>query len=285
MTTKIARRTFISGAGAGLFFPNKPRTAHARDLSNPKSSLRTYAKLVGSTAAETVHYWYTGTIYGVVPGEISQPVLDFAGLAKSVWWPNDDGTFGQRIYDIGYYADMNSGEPVEEFVNPYTGVPNWPVHYRAGPNEFTHKPERRDWKVSGDDIWLEETLALEMPNWLDPEEWPLASTGKTIRFRYTNTYRGKITDIENPDFNSAPSLFGWSALTDWYPFMLMGQRPGHLHWLGQGRKIDSFTEASTQSLNYLEANLPEYLESDEPWTERANNYTQYMAQRQPLKGD
>jgi len=283
MTIKIDRRAFIGGAGAGFLFPIKSRTAHALDLSNPQDSLNVYAKLVGSTAAESVHYCYSGTIYGVIPGELSRPVLDFAGLVKSVWWPNDDGTFSQRVYDVGYYADMDSGEPVEEFLNPYTNKLNQPVHFRVGPNEFTRKAERRDLKVSGNDIWLQETLALEMPNWLDPEEWPLASTGETVRFRYIETYRGRISDIENPEISSAPSLFSWSALTDWYPFMLMGQRPGHLHWLGLGRKISSFAEMSIQTLNYFEANLPEYLETDEPWTERSNNYEQYMAQCRPMK--
>ncbi|NKB45365.1 MAG: DUF1838 domain-containing protein [Alphaproteobacteria bacterium] len=291
MMSQFSRRTLIgntAAAGGLTAFSLGVRGAQASkslDFSNAEEGLRAYAKLLGNTKAATVHYWYSGTIYGVLPGEDSQPVMGFAGLAKNIWWPTDEGNFGQRIFDVGYFADLETGEPIDEFVNPFTGKTNHPVHYRSGPSQFTRAYENRNWQVSGDDVWLEESLAFKMPNWLEPAEWPLASSGETLRFRYTNTYRGKVSDLENPSITSAPSLLGWNAITDWYPFMLMGQQPGFLNWISQGRKINDFSEVSSQTMRYLEAHLPDYLYSDEPWTEPANNYVQYMEQRQPMRNE
>jgi hypothetical protein len=295
MITQFSRRNLISSAAAagglaaslaaGGLGSRRAAATTSLDFSNAEEGLRAYAKLVGSTEAATVHYWYAGTIYGVLPGEDSQPVMGFAGLAKNIWRPLDDGTFSQRIFDVGYYADLETGEPLDEFANPFTGEINYPVHYTSGPSQFTRKAERRNWQTSGDDVWLEESLAFKMPNWLDPVEWPLASSGKTLHFRYTNTYRGTLSDLANPDIPSTPSLLGWNAITDWYPFMLMGQQPGFLNWISQGRKINDFSEVSSQTLRYLEAHFPDYLDLDAPWTEPANNYVQYMEQRRPVSNE
>jgi len=280
--TQFSRRSLIGAAAvSGLNW----RFAHGTsfiNFSDAGEELRAYVKLVGSTEAAAVHYFYSGKIYGLVPGEDSQPIMGFAGLAKNIWKPLDDGNFAQRIFDIGYFADLERGEPIDEFFNPFTKKVNRPVHYANGPNEFIRKAEKRNWQISGDDVWLEESLAFKMPNWLDPNVWPLASTGETLRFRYTNTYRGKLSDLKNPRIVSATSLLGWNAVTDWYPFMLMGQRPGFLHWISQGRKINNFSEVPQQTLQYLEANFPNYLSLEAPWAEQVNNYVQYMEQRQPM---
>ena len=291
MVTKFSRRNLIGnvaaagGLAASGFGARRAAAANSIDFSNAEEGLRAYAKLVGSTKVATVHYWYSGTIYGVLPGEASQPIMGFAGLAKNIWQPLDDGTFGQRIFDVGYFSDLQTGEPLDEYVNPFTGKMNQPVHYRSGPSHFIRKPENRNWQASGDDVWLEESLAFRMPNWLDPAEWPLASSGRTLHFRYTNTYRGKIADLESPSIFSAASLLGWNAITEWYPFMLMGQQPGFLIWVSQGRKINDFSEVSGQTLGYLEAHFPGYLGSDQPWTKPVNNYVQYMEQRRPMSNE
>ncbi|MDG2241876.1 MAG: DUF1838 family protein [Rhodospirillaceae bacterium] len=286
MIDQLNRRALVSGAGAMVGFSLFGSDALATtriNLSDEQEALRAYAKLVGSTERATVHYWYAGTIYGVLPGEGSLPILGFAGLAKNLWRPMDDGSFSQRIFDVGYFADLETGEPVDELLNPITGKVNHPVHYLSGPSQFTRSAEPRNWKISGDDIWLEESLSFKMPNWLSPEEWPLASSGNTLHFRYTNTYHSKLYDITDPYVSSAPSLFGWNAITDWYPFMLMGQRPGFLNWIGQGKKVQRPSDILPQTMNYLKTYYPNYLDSDEPWEKPANNYVQYMEQRQPMK--
>ena len=281
MAQNLSRRAVFRGAGAlagTAAVGGASSTAAATtpiDFSDPVQCVRAFAKLAGSVEAATVHYWYKGTIYGMTPEE-SRPLLGYAGIIKIVWRPGDNGSYRYRFFDCGYYADLETGEPLDVFENPYTGEIVKPLHYLGGPFKFEKKPQILDWTSSGDDIWIAESLGLNLPNKLDPRQWPKGSTGETLNMRYVFGFSGKLSDLENDELTSAPCLLSSDDISPWYPYLRMGQRPGFNYWNHQGKKISDLSDISPQTLAFLEANQPEFLNSDEPWEGSKDSFTLYM---------
>jgi len=279
MNNRLTRRSILHSASAlaalGTLSAGQSNAAsRAIDFKDPEDNVRAFAKLAGSIKAETVHFFYSGTIFGMTPEE-SQPLFGYAGIMKYLWRPSNNGGYRYRMFDTGYYADLATGVALNEFENPYTHEVVRPLHPRAGPYDFVAEPGILDWRQSGDDVWTTVTQGIQMPNKLDPAEWPLGSTGETLNFRYEFGFRGKLSELESDDTASAPCLQFFSEISPWYPFLRMGRRPGFNYWSMQGKKINSLSEVPPETRAYLEQDEPEFFDSDEPWIEPANSYDQY----------
>ena len=72
---KLSRRTILHSAtaiaGFGLLSSKQSQTQLTSfiDLENPEDKVIAFAKLAGSLKPEAVHYFYSGTIYGMTPDE------------------------------------------------------------------------------------------------------------------------------------------------------------------------------------------------------------------------
>ena len=189
------------------------------------------------------------------------------------------------LYDVGYFSDLETGLPSEEFTNPFTGEINRPVKIVGGPFDRVIKPEVRPFKVRGDELWLDEPAYLNFVNKLDPKIWKKASTAERLSFLYVETYHGKISDIANPDLTSAPMTITSTHNTSWYPFFLMGQRPGRHYWQSVGKKVDDLErDVPIELINFIEKEKPGYFESEKPWIKRKGTFQAYKDEREPIQG-
>ena len=275
---KLSRRTILHTttaiAGFGILNSKQGQTqlTSSIDLQNPEDNVIAFSKLAGSLKPEAVHYFYSGTIYGMTPEE-SDALFNYSGVMKFVWKPIGDNSYRYRMFDIGYFSDLLTGLPLDEFKNPYTNETVKVLQPRAGPYDFFAKPQPLDWRQSGDQLWISNSEGIQMPNRLDPKYWPLGSTGKMINFRYIFGYRGKLSDIEDKQRTNVSCLQFFSELSPWYPFLRMGQRPGFNYWSLQGNKINSLSDVAPETLAYIEKNEPGFFENDQPWIETANAYS------------
>ena len=232
MRTQINRREMIGGLGSLAVAPNL-LAASAQDVKiNPSNSLidfsdplqnsTAYVKLIGTTARGMVHLYNQGTIYGVTPDEGAKPMIGYTSILKGVWKPWTENSFYYTLYDYGYFMDLETGLPIQEFKNPFTGEINWPGKIKGGPFDRVIRPEVRKFNVRNNDVWLNEDLFINVVNKLDPEIWPKASAGKTLNFLYVESYSGKVSDLADPEISSAPMQLISTHNTSWYPFFLMG---------------------------------------------------------------
>jgi hypothetical protein len=258
--------------------------SHNIDLSDPVQNALAYTKLIGTTARSMVHIYYKGTIYGMTPEDGAKPMIGHTGVLKGVWKPWVDNSFYYTLYDVGYFSDLETGLPSEEFTNPFTGEINRPVKIIGGPFDRVIKPEVRPFKVRGDELWLDEPAYLNFVNKLDPKIWKKASTAERLSFLYVETYHGKISDIANPDLTSAPMTITSTHNTSWYPFFLMGQRPGRHYWQSVGKKVDDLEkDVPIELINFIEKEKPGYFESEKPWIKRKGTFQAYKDERTPIK--
>ncbi|MBT6572123.1 MAG: DUF1838 family protein, partial [Gammaproteobacteria bacterium] len=247
MNKKIDRRSVLLGAGvatvatAATVMSPRPYQAAEKprqpiNFADDMDNVRAYAKLAGTLADDTVHYWYRGTIFGATPDD-TKAMLGFTGLLKMSWKNLGNGSFHYRNFDLGYFTEPDSDVRIEEFTNPFTGITNRPIDIKGGPFDVVITPRQYEWTRSGDDIWFSEAKHFKFANKLSPEEWPTASTGDTLNMLYLDGFNGKVSDLENPELDSAPSILGIHHVNPWYPFFLMGQQPGVNYWHGKGKKI------------------------------------------------
>ena len=169
---RFNRRQVIGGIGAltalsqvsdakGLF------TNQHIDLNDPIQNALAYAKLVGTADRSMVHIYYKGTIFGMTPDEGIKPMIGHTGVLKGVWKPWINDSYYYTLYDVGYFMDLETGLPVEEFENAFTGEINRPVKIVGGPFDRVIKPEVRPFKVRENEFWLDEPAYLNFVNKLD----------------------------------------------------------------------------------------------------------------------
>jgi hypothetical protein len=71
--------------------------------------------------------------------------------------------------------------------------------------------------------------------------------------------------------------------TSWYPFFLMGQRPGGHYWQAIGKKVENLeSDVPIELINYIEKEQPGYFESEKPWKKRKAILQAYKDEREPL---
>ena len=293
MRTQINRREMIGGLGSLAVAPNL-LAASAQDVKiNPSNSLidfsdplqnsTAYVKLIGTTARGMVHLYNQGTIYGVTPDEGAKPMIGYTSILKGVWKPWTENSFYYTLYDYGYFMDLETGLPIQEFKNPFTGEINWPGKIKGGPFDRVIRPEVRKFNVRNNDVWLNEDLFINVVNKLDPEIWPKASAGKTLNFLYVESYSGQVSDLADPEISSAPMKLISTHNTSWYPFFLMGQRPGGHYWQAIGKKVEDLeSDVPVELINYVENENPGYCESEKPWKKRKDIFQAYKDEREPL---
>ena len=293
LTTQITRREMIGGIGSLAVAPSLLAT-NTQDViinpsnapinfSDPIQNVAAYVKLIGSTEKGMVHTYIKGTIFGITPDQGVKPMIGYNILIKTVWKPWTDNSFFRTLYSYGYFIDLKTGLPAEEFENPFTGEINRPVKIIGGPFDRVIKPEVRPFKHRGDDLWLDEPAFLNFVNKLDPKIWKKASTAEKLSFLYVETYHGKLSDLANPDITSAPMQITSTHNTSWYPFFLMGQRPGGHYWQAIGKKVENLeSDVPIELINYVEKEQPGYFESEKPWKKRKDIFQAYKDEREPL---
>ena len=294
LTTQINRREMIGGLGSLAVAPsllaentqdNKINPGNSSiDFSDPIQNAAAYVKLLGTTARGMVHLYNQGTIYGITPDEGAKPMIGYTSVLKGVWKPWTENSFYYTLYDLGYFMDLETGLPIKEFKNPFTGEINWPGKIKGGPFDRVIRPEVRKFTVRNNDIWINEDLFINVVNKLDPEIWPKASAGKTLNFLYVESYNGKVSDLADPEISSAPMQLISTHNTSWYPFFLMGQRPGGQYWQAIGNKVANLErDVPSVLLNYIEKEIPGYFESERPWKQRTDTFQEYKKERKPVK--
>ncbi len=315
MPQRIDRRQWLAAASSATLGTLVGSASHAAaataadqppgrglDLTTPAGNVTAYLKLRASTVTQDVYYWFTGTLDLAVPGEPVRPIVQVESLilrrterlAERVWNVID--------WEAALYRDLATGEYLEpgaEIVNPHTGRKVRPLHYREGPVRFrftereprilgsrdvmpdTGKPFSYPWRVVAGDLYMTKSSYIRAPNWLQPDAWPLESSGPQVIVATHSTLKAPLALVDDPGIACAPTDFAYTAVSGWLPWMLMGQTPGHVVWSESGRKLMSLEEAPAPQLSMLRRIHPQWFARPEPWPEFTNMYLQYREQRKP----
>lgn len=292
-----------SGPGAAsAAATDKSATRVGLDLTTPAGNVTAYLKLRASIVTQDVYYWFTGTLDLAVAGEPVRPIIQVESLIL-----RRTEKLGERVWNVidweaALYRDLATGEYLEPgagIINPHTGRKVHPLHYREGPVRFrfterepriigsrdvmpdTGKPFAYPWRVVAGDLYMTKSSYIRAPHWLQPDAWPLESSGPDVVVAAHSTLKAPLAAVDDPRVACAPTDFSYTATSGWLPWMLMGQTPGHVVWAESGRKLTSLEQAPAAQLAMLRRIHPQWFARPEPWPEFTNMYLQYREQRRP----
>ncbi|MEM6832386.1 MAG: DUF1838 family protein [Pseudomonadota bacterium] len=278
------------------------------DLSDPQDTATAYAKLMANLDMESTKFgWGEGIVQGVRPGEAVRDLVGFLLLSTAKFIPYQgpelpEGYVGYSkvLREIGLYTDLETGEVLEEWTNPYFNekqkvvpIANDPFNNHVTPfkpkgpaygglrkEEQKYDPLVLDWKRKGDDLLLHRYINLWYPNALQPSKWKRESSGEFNQVTEHFLFNINWADMQNPEKTSVEYHGTWSRTTPWLPWMLMGPTPGHCQYNIFMGAVDDINKVNPKTLEYVEAKYPKYLVAPDVWEEPSLSSLEWYSREQ-----
>src|SRR6056297_3276220 len=124
---KGRRNVLLGAVAAGVAATTVPGISRAAKekmpmrFDDPEWNRDAYARLQGNLDFGKVKYgWYGGTVMGMRDDEPLRPLFGFEGFSATRLVDNGDGTYQKLLRETVYYKDLETGEVLETWLNPYT---------------------------------------------------------------------------------------------------------------------------------------------------------------------
>ena len=231
-----------------------------------------WLKAIGRTDDGPIYWWFTGITHGLTPDDGLKPLFRHENFSFGPYSRESDTRHTSVMQDITYYRDLDTGELIREYENPYTGerlhivevVTNdirnfYDVNGNSGfiaDGQEMHQPFEISATAVKDDVWMTRTMDWSLPNPLDPVIHANAYTGPMIRMQMETTLHIRRTDLDDGSKGSVPATSGYEAITPWFPWLHMGGRDGCLVTRAVGAKLNSYAELPPEILALGEARFP-----------------------------
>lgn len=260
----VSRRESLGLAALATGMAAVPGVANARkkkpkidfiteiDFKDPKWNRDVYARIDGDIdPTKEKCGWIKGKAMGVRPNEKVRTLFGVEGFSFVRMKKLEDGSYRRMLREIVFYTDLETGEILKEWHNPYSDETVKVVPIANDPFNFTiseflpegpsygglnkdlreRKPFLQDWEYGPNGTMILNTgIDLMYPNALQPDKWPRESAGVMNRVSEHFIYVVEQADVENPDLTHIPHIGSWSRVTPWLPWMLMGKAEGQINY-------------------------------------------------------
>ena len=271
MSMKLLRREFLMGLGlATVLASDKTESmvsgtvpSSAPDLTLPVNNLLTRMRMQSTLGNEDQVPWhYNGTLYFQKGSEQPIPMVKIEGMESYKVIPQDDGSYEILGNMLTFFRDVDSGEMIRDYRNPYTGKVNKvsPNIRRASlgrgmnistmgsrPTSFIDqmpdKPLILDWTFGPKTVWLHNQTSYP----------PGLSPPRVQRM----TMFAPLDEFLDPNNLSLSTMFTATVLMPWLPWMDMDDVEGHTLWHASGVKLDSIDQLPEEYSKRMMAEHPE----------------------------
>ena len=271
MSMKLLRREFLMGLGlATVLASDKTESmvsgtvpSSAPDLSLPVMKLLNLMRMQSTLGNEDQVPWhYNGTLYFQKGSEQPIPMVKIEGMESYKVIPQDDGSYEILGNMLTFFRDVDSGEMIRDYRNPYTGKVNKvsPNIRRASlgrglnistmgsrPTSFIDqmpdKPLILDWTFGPKTVWLHNQTSYP----------PGLSPPRVQRM----TMFAPLDEFLDPNNLSLSTMFTATVLMPWLPWMDMDDVEGHTLWHASGVKLDSIDQLPEEYSKRMMAEHPE----------------------------
>lgn len=215
------------------------------DFLKKELALKDWIKVRASLDGTQSFLTWSGSIYGVVPGEPKKHLFQMLGMNVARFILNSDESWDFTSREINFYLDPNTGEILDRWQNPWTGKILPVVHVANNPVQGHFKADQTFPAMVADEIT---TFVLDLfaryPN-------PLAEDAKFAPYSPQKVYQATelfklsvpTADLANSELVAIPKLIlAWDRIGPWLPWMKMCDRPGYLIYSAGGNKVSSFNQ-------------------------------------------
>ncbi len=280
---KSVALTSMYGQGAGLHGPYL-------DLRTGRGNQLAYARIQGDlNFGKPKYFWFKGYAMAIEPMKKIQNLIGTSGFGVIRLLEGPNGSIRRVCREIIVYTDLKTGEVLQEWKNPLTDetvrvvhVANDPFNYLIedhfpAPPSFgglnKEAPPRvpfvLPWYQHGDKLAMEMHIHLLYPSALQPDKWPRESAGPMAQVSEFFAHHISVADMQNPKLTSLDYQGTWNRTTPWLPWMLMGQRPGHVQYqcfMGTTKNLEQVL--SKQVLDYAQKHYAKYFDAPTEWSDQ-----------------
>jgi Protein of unknown function (DUF1838) len=301
LTTSIGAPGLASAAGI-VSMPMGP-VPKGFDPLSPKQNLEAFVRMTRSLdSAATSVGWFGGRIFSVIGDkEIIKPLFDVEGFGVGRTLAQADGSYKAMWREVGYYKDLATGKIMETWNNPLLNgetcevypINNDPVNsvlrpeftlgFGATKDQTTQKIQfLLPWHFVGDNAMSAFDVNLDWKSPLDPKVWKRESPGERVRVSEYQQWRVDAKQLVDSSVASLKPYGSWNRVATWLPWMLMGQREGHLFYRSHTLKLDRVEDLPKDILAYTEKRFPKYLEAPKEWVQpNVSSFEMFARDRKP----
>jgi len=288
----VTRRQLIAGAGgvAGLAtgLGASAATEMTLNLDDAEDNLKALIKLQADLSGADAIGGFPGEVWGWVPGEGNRLLFRSYGIGASHVERVENGW---RFYhrEVMYYLDPQTGEILQDWVNPYTGqrvevmhILNDPVHrfYSISGGRFSAP---FPYTVHDDDLVFRISVFSFRDSVMPRDEYPLHSANNKYQAAELWNMNGRVSEVMDPKVTSASCVTSWTRVGQWLPFMEMGNRPGVMVYHSDAYKLLRGVDEIPASIRaYTEEHHPKYLESPKTWQDLKLNESQLTESKKKI---
>lgn len=257
------------------------------NLNDPNDALRALMKVRASLEPADVVTWFAGDVYAWIPGEAAREAvfgLEGYNIARAV---EVEGGYDLLTREAVFYLDPRTRQIIDSWENPFTNekvdvvhIWNDPVNQRLRA-QMPWGPFRVPTFELGGEITFKLDVFLAYPNPLPPAEFPEESGSELYQAAELFGFTTLRQALEDGDIVDAPAHCSWTRIAPWLPFMKMGDRPGHLVYHAEGRKVpDGFEGLPAMVKDRVERDAPRYKTAPAEFSEpNATSWTEYRKLR------
>jgi hypothetical protein len=244
------------------------------DLEDPETNYMAMLKIRGDLSGKDFVFAFPGEGWAMVPGEGNYKLFKTFGIGCGRYEETDEG---YRIInrELLYTMDPDSGEIISEWSNPFLGGRKVEVfHVANDPVNGVFKREGAGmlsppypYIAYGDNIVFQWDFYIYRPAHILPDEYPLYSAGKMDQHAELWGIQGRKSDVLNPEITSGECTLSWSRISQWLPWMEMGNQPGTMAFQSHCVKLmDGVEGLPRYILDHTEKHYPKYLEAPKEWS-------------------
>ncbi len=248
-----------------------PAVAETLDQNEPEDALQIMRKAICSlNDGETVIYWWQGSMFSRVEGERDRRLFGLQGMNIRQCATVEDAERGPGFRSVSreimLHLDPETGEVQDEWTNPWTGeqlevihVANDPVNMRNPIHAYSSDgaPLTTDYLIlNGRAISTGNTpLFYENPLGGPYQEW-VGGTYHAMEMGNEFFYSEDLFDGDDPTVDH--HSISWSRVSNWLPWMKMGDRNGMVYTATVGGRAASIDELPEPLRSTLLDRYPEY---------------------------
>lgn len=315
----LALGTTAGASGSAFAAAGNAPTSGKLDYSNPNDNLYAFGKIWSSYDEPCIGAFH-GLMYARIPGKRMIPIFGYTGTGALFSKIDETGDLWIKSRETGYFTDLETGDILETWDNPFTGKTVEVYHFyndvlvgKVGKeipiffmgalgdsptlmNEGTVFPDKDGnypfvlpFQQFGDELMLAWDYTHDYTNPVTPEGWPQSSTGARITPSEHFTFQVNKTELEDRDIPTCRMTAGFSRISECWPFMQMGGTEyadidifGRMH---SHKGLKGYGEVPPKLLAYVEKHAPEYLELPDHWNMNTSRVDTWKAYAQDIPAE
>jgi hypothetical protein len=253
------------------------------DMDKPLDNQVALLKLQADLSGEPVIGIFPGKAWLWIPGENNYEAFHTYGVGASRLEFNEEEQ-GWRFYhrEALFYTDPKTGEVLDTWKNPVTGMTVRVVHVLNDPVQRFYPLEKGPfappypYMINGDNLVFQlDVFRPPAPgdNPLTRKDYPLHSQQDLYQTGELWAIHGSMAALNDPENTRVPCHTAWGRISMWEPFFEMGNRPGVTVYHSQAFTTQNgIDDIDPTIVAYLEKNHPQFLEPPYAPTEWGEGY-------------